>query len=179
MEAWEAVLSVRAFEDYTVRKVRVPEFREDDRIVCLDRCRENLCGNYGTNWGCPPDIDIDPQVLYESSSCALLVNRTFCLDIKDEELLDATNLEMQKIIRMMVVELRSNNIDCLGFADGGCRYCGVCAYPEPCRFPEMLIPSVSSLGIDMKSYLNEQGIPFAFSDTCVTLYGLIFLRKSD
>ena len=157
MEAWEAVLSVRAFEDYTVRKVRVPEFREDDRIVCLDRCRENLCGNYGTNWGCPPDIDIDPQALYESSSCALLVNRTFCLDIKDEELLDATNLEMQKIIRMMVVELRS----------------------KPCRFPEMLSPSVSSLGIDMKSYLNEQGIPFAFSDTCVTLYGLIFLRKSD
>lgn len=179
MEAWEAVLSVRAFEDYTVRKVRVPEFREDDRIVCLDRCRENLCGNYSTNWGCPPDIDIDPQALYKSSSCALLVNRTFCLDIKDEELLDATNLEMQKIIRMMVVELRSNNIDCLGFADGGCRYCGVCAYPEPCRFPEMLIPSVSSLGIDMKSYLNEQGIPFAFSDTCVTLYGLIFLRKSN
>ena len=43
----------------------------------------------------------------------------------------------------------------------------------------MLIPSVSSLGIDMKSYLNGEGIPFAFSDTCVTLYGLIFLRKSD
>ena len=179
MEDWEAVLSVRAFEDYTVRKIRVPEFKEEDAVFCLDRCRENLCGKYGTNWGCPPGVDIDPQALYESSSCALLVNRTFCLDIKDEEILDATNMEMQKIVRMMVVELRSNNIDCLGFADGGCRYCGVCAYPEACRFPEMLIPSVSSLGIDMKSYLNGEGIPFTFSDTCVTLYGLIFLRKSD
>lgn len=179
MEAWEAVLSVRAFEDYTVRGIRVPEYNEDDRITCLGRCEENLCGNYGTNWGCPPDMDIDPEELYNSSSDVLLVSRTFCLDVKDKDVLEATGLEMQKIVRMMVVDLRSNNMDCLGFADGACRYCGVCAYPEPCRFPEMVIPSISSLGLDMKSYLNGQGIPFAFSDTCVTLYGLIFLRKAD
>ena len=121
---------------------------------------------------------MDPEELYSSSDYALLVRRTFCLDIKDRELVKATTLEMQKIVRMMVIALRSNGIECMGFADGGCQYCGVCAMPEPCRFPDMFVPSISALGLEMKTYMESIGEEFSFSDDCLTLYGLIFVKKT-
>ena len=177
MEPWQVVLSVKTYEDYTVRQVDLPVYNEIEYGSCIGKCRE--CEERGRTWACPPNMDIDPQSLYDSCKYALLVRRTFCLDVKNDELVDATSAEMQRIVRMMVTDLRSNKVDCMGFADGGCRYCGVCACPEPCRFPDMLIRSISSLGIDMKEYLSRFGIEFSFAEKCYTLYGLIFVRKSD
>ena len=178
MDSWKTILSGREFEDYVVKRVPVPAYNEESCIECLRLCRENLCGSYNTNWGCPPAIDIDPEELYDDSDYALLVRRTFCLDVKDREVVDATAQEMQKIVRMMVVALRSNGVECMGFADGGCRYCGVCAMPDPCRFPDMFVPSVSALGLDMKTYMEGIGETFSFSDDCLTMYGLIFVKKT-
>ena len=177
METWEAILSGREFEDYIIRRAEVPRFSAETRRQCLELCMENKCGSYNTNWGCPPAIDIDPEGLYGQSEYVLIVRRTFCLDVKDRELLEATGTEMQKIVRMMVVALRSNGIECMGFSDGGCHYCGVCAMPDPCRFPDMFVPSISALGLDLGSYLSSIGEKFSFSDECVTMYGLIFVKK--
>ena len=179
MDSWETILSGREFEDYVVKRVPVPVFDGDDFIHYRQLCAENKCGMYNTNWGCPPAVDINPEELYSQTDYVLMARRTFCLDVRNREILEATSLEMQKIVRMMVVALRSNGIDCLGFADGGCRYCGVCAKPDPCRFPDMFVPSLSALGLNLKKYLGGFGEKFAFSEGCVTMYGLIFVRKSD
>ncbi len=176
MDTWQTILSIRPFEDYTVVRCDVPEHDESSYVRCMDSCRCNKCGMYDTNWGCPPGFSEDPSGIFSEYSYALLVRRTFCLDVKDKSVVDATTVEMQRIVRMMVMELRSNNMDCRGFSDGGCKYCGTCAYPEPCRFPDMLIPSISALGIDMETYLKSIGLPFSFSDTCMTLYGLILVK---
>lgn len=179
MEAWEAAVSDKSFEDYFIRRIDVPAYCKEDRLECLRNCEENLCGMYGTNWACPPHMDIDPQGLYEDSEYVLLVRRTFCLDVKDKEIVDATGEAMQRAIRLMVVKLRQNGMDCIGFADGGCKYCGVCACPEPCRFPDMEVPSISALGLDLGKYMGSVGEHFSFSDDCITLYGLIFIKKKD
>lgn len=179
MDEWKTILSVREFEDYSVERVPLPEYSHTSHVECLNLCQQNLCGRYGTNWGCPPAMKVRPEELYASSDYALLVRRTFCLDVKDREVVDATALEMQRVVRMMVTALRSNGVDCMGFADGGCQYCGVCAMPDPCRFPDMFVPSISALGISMKDYMGAIGEPFSFSDDCITMYGLIFIRRSD
>ncbi|MBQ8179561.1 MAG: hypothetical protein IJ026_03840 [Candidatus Methanomethylophilaceae archaeon] len=177
MEKWRAALSTKLFEDYTIRVGPVPTYDPENHVVCRSKCEENLCGCYGTNWACPPGFSMDIADLYGRTDYVLVVHRTFCLDVQDQEVVEATCHEMQKIVRIMSRELRSNGLDCMGFADGGCKYCGVCAYPEPCRFPDMMTPSVSSLGLDLKDYLGSMGEPFYFSDTCMTLYGLIFILK--
>jgi len=177
METWESALSLKQFEDYYVKKCPVPVHNPEDQIKCLNYCRENVCGQYDTNWGCPPGFSAHVEEFYSECDYVLLVRRTFCLDVKDEEVVKATTAEMQRITRMMMLELRDNGIRCKAFADGGCRYCGVCSYPEPCKFPEMFMPSVSSLGLNIGNYLESLGEPFAFSDDCVTLYGMIFVAK--
>lgn len=179
MEPWQIVLSVKAYKDYIIKQLDVPEFDAEERIECLRKCEENLCGEYGKTWSCPPGFDVDPEELYRNSKYVLLVRRTFCLDVNDSEVVEATSLEMHRIIRLMVRDLISSNVDCVGFADGGCKYCGVCAYPDPCRFPEMLVRSISALGLDLGGYLNKHGIDFSFSDECITLHGLIFIRATD
>lgn len=175
METWQAALSDDTFEDYIVRRCDKPVFDETDRISCLERCKENRCGCYNTTWACPPAFSMDAKELYDKADYALLVQRTFCLDVKDKEVIDATSIEMQRIIRLMVTNLRQYNLECIGFADGACHYCGVCSYPEPCRYPDMLVPSISSLGLDMGKYLSNMGLPFSFHNECVTLYGLILV----
>lgn len=179
MDNWETILSGREFEDYIIKKTPVPVFDRDDFGHFRQLCAENKCGMYDTNWGCPPAVDVDPEKLYAQTDYVVMIRRMFCLDVKDSEILDDITLEMQRIVRMAVMTLRSNGIDCLGFADGGCRYCGVCAMPDPCRFPDMFVPSLSALGLDLKKYFGGFGERFSFSDGCVTMYGLIFVKKSD
>lgn len=176
MEIWEAVASMKAFEDFKVVKGDVPDFNESDYVSLRSLCKENVCGRYGTNWGCPPGFSDDIPALLSRYSYVLILRRVFCLDVKDPDVVDAASEEMQRKVRMFVTELQSNGLECRGFSSGGCRYCGVCSYPSPCRYPEAMIASVSGLGIDMKTYLATVGEAFSFSDTCITLYGLIFVE---
>lgn len=176
MEIWEAVSSMREFEDFKVIKADVPEYDGTVHENLLSLCRDNVCGRYGTNWGCPPGFSEDVETLYSQYSYVLILRRMFCLDVKDQEVVDAASIEMQRKVRMFITELRSNGIDCRGFADGGCKYCGVCSYPDECRYPEAMMGSVSALGLDLKSYLAGIGECFSFTGTCLTLYALVFVK---
>ncbi len=179
METWKAALSDDTFEDYIVRRCEKPSYNEDDKIECLRCCNENKCGCYGSTWACPPGFSMDVKRLYDDTDYVILVQRTFCLDVKDKEVVDSTSVEMQRIVRLMVTNLRQYGLDCIGFADGACHYCGVCSYPEECRYPDMLVPSISSLGLNMGKYLGDMGMNLSFCDDCITLYGLIFVNTKD
>jgi predicted metal-binding protein len=63
-------------------------------------------------------------------------------------------------------------------ADGGCKYCGECSYPnDPCRFPDQRVSSISCYGILMEEYMKAQNIDFTFEKDSVTLYGLIMYNE--
>lgn len=171
MLSWNVLLNEDAFPDYKIRETAIPVIDSDSKIMCLSNCKENLCGHYDTNWGCPPGFTMKREMTEYRSS--VLVSREYAFE-RDR---DPSNMmsEMQETIRNMVLMLRRNGIECDGIADGGCRYCGVCAYPEPCRFPDMLIPSVSALGIDMGRFLADCGEEFSFEEGKATMYGIILL----
>jgi len=84
--------------------------------------------------------------------------------------------EVHTAVRATVLAMRRAGFECMGFADGECGYCGVCSYPEPCRFPDQLVPSISSTGTDMKNYFDSIGKEFAFSDDSITFYGIVMFR---
>jgi predicted metal-binding protein len=178
MEAWKAVASMPEFEGYTIVKAPVPEYHEESYQLSLKCCMDNKCGHYDTNWGCNPGAKMDVQRYYEDKDYVIIMYREFPIeDKKDEEAIKTISDDIHRRVRKMVLELRDNGVQCDGFVDGPCDYCGVCAYPEPCRFPEMKIPSVSTLGIGLRRYFDSIGISFAFEDGKVTLYGFIFVRK--
>jgi predicted metal-binding protein len=179
MEVWQRVSTLTCFEDYTFTKAPVPEYDEDSYNLAFERCKENKCGTFGTNWGCNPGAKMDVAAFYKEYDYVVIMSRRFEVDTKDTEYLDTIMDDVQRNFRRMILQLRDNNVDCVGFLDGPCRYCGECAYPDPCRFPDMKIVSVSTLGINLREYFKSFGQEFKFEEGSVTFYGFIFVRSNE
>lgn len=177
MKRWKQALSECGLDGYAIRETALPAYDGPTVLKCVKLCEENLCGKYGTNWACPPGFDEHMDTLSEGYSSALLISRTFPCDPLDEEVVEGFNSEMKATVRIVLSRLRDAGIRCRGLADGGCDLCPECAYPEPCRHPDMLLPSVSIVGIDMESYLASIGEGFEFRDDAVTFYGIILLSE--
>ena len=176
MEAWENIASLKEFSSFTIRKAPVPDYDEDSYQLAFSRCKENKCGTYDTNWGCNPGAKMDVATYYQDIDYVILMYRTFDVEFEDKDLMKSISDDVHRSVRKMMLELRDNGLDCDGYVDGPCDYCGECAYPQPCRFPEMMIPSVSTLGIDLKSYFHDIGVPYSFQKDRMTIYGFIFVH---
>jgi predicted metal-binding protein len=178
MEAWKSVSMLKEFEDYRFIKAPVPTYKQANYDLAFEKCKENKCGSYNTNWGCNPGAKMDVAKFYEGMDYVVIMCRRFEVDYHDSELFHEVTEDMQRSVRRFVLKLRDNGVGCHGFMDGPCLYCGKCAYPEPCRFPDMLLPSVSTLGIGLKEYFESFGESFSFEEGVITLYGFVFIEKS-
>ncbi len=176
MSGIDEILSAPRFSKYTILKGQVPVRDEEAEIRCRKLCETNECGDYGATWACPPSFTDNLDSMAERFTRTLVMKRTFFLCPTDKEAVASATGEMQEDVRAAVQAIRSTGADCMGFADGRCRYCGTCAHPEPCRFPEALVPSISALGLSMGDYLPTVGESLGFSDDKVTFYGLLFIR---
>ena len=175
MRPWKDVAASVLPEDFAVMEWSFPEGNGEALARSRALCAENKCGSYGTTWGCPPGCDLTVEKLSEKYSRTGVIKRRYEVDLEDREALDRMGEEIQAHVRNVVVALREEGYGCMGFSDGGCRYCGVCAYPDPCRFPGMLVPSISVLGLDLKGYAASNGEDFRFEKDAVTMYGFIMM----
>ena len=177
MVSWTDALRDMDLDGFSVRETGLPAYDEDMVIRCRSLCKDNLCGKYGTNWACPPGFSEHMDSLSEQYDNTLLLSRTFACDPRDRDAVEECNSVMKATLRSVVEHLRSSGIECRGFSDGGCDLCQTCAYPDPCRFPDRVMPSVSAIGIDMGAYLESVGERFEFRDDSVTFYFLVFIKS--
>ncbi|MDD3233558.1 MAG: DUF2284 domain-containing protein, partial [Candidatus Methanomethylophilus sp.] len=149
---------------------------------CRNLCKQNICGCYDTNWGCPPGVGSVGDVrrmLGQYKKAAVLYKRTE-IDHNDKAGLKKLSDEHQNLLRAFNCLLRDSGYNSMALADGGCNYCIKCTYPDSsCRFPKQRVCSVSGCGLEMMAYLETFGIPFAFEDGAVTLYGLILFNEKQ
>lgn len=180
MVGWrEALPSSSELPGLSVRETNVPVYDAEAVGRCLDLCRENLCGKYGACWACPPGHSDHMDVLGPLYSGALLVSMVHEGDPKDETLVEEANTRLKKSVRRMVSALRSAGFECRGLCDGGCDICQKCSYPKPCRHPDMVLPSVSAVGIDMERYLESVGEKLEFRNDRVTFYAIILFHDPE
>ena len=177
MVSWTDAMRDMDLDGFSVRETGLPAYDEDMVIRCQSLCKDNLCGKYGTNWACPPGFSEHMDSLSEQYDSTLLLSRTFACDPRDRDAVEECNSVMKATLRSVVEHLRSAGIGCRGFSDGGCDLCQTCAYPDPCRFPDRVMPSVSAIGIDMGAYLESVGERFEFRDDSVTFYFLVFIKS--
>lgn len=177
MTSWKDACRDAEANGWTAVEAPLPDYSEEDTVRVLDSCRQNLCGNYGTNWGCPPGWADRMDALGSRYDSAILMEKRFDINVKDEKKLKDAMEDVRSAVRSTVRSMRAMGFECMGFADGNCGYCGVCSYPEPCRFPDQLVPSISSTGTDMGRYLGMIGKTLEFSDRSVTFYGIIMFRR--
>ena len=177
MRCVREILGGGRFSGYTLIDGPVPRRDVDSEVRCRALCEANRCGQYGRTWACPPGFSGTLDDYSGRFSSAVVMKRTDRADPHDAEAMSELSCRIQDDMRHAVTLLRGEGYDCMGFADAGCTYCGVCAYPDQCRFPAMLIPSVSALGLDMGEYLGCLGEQFVFRDDAVTLYGLLLVGR--
>lgn len=157
------------------------------RAVVVDprvslKCRLNLCGQYGRNLMCPP------QVWDVSQTAAALERYTFALLLqitcKAEPAEYRTVFDREKAaMNAIVVGLEQEAFRrgfslTLGLGCGHCQLCPVCAGDDGlfvCRHPAQARPSMEAVGIDVQKTCETAGLAAGFISGQVTSTGLLLV----
>lgn len=148
-----------------------PELRE-----C---CTQNYCGRYATCWVGPPAVGevIDLMDKVRQFEFGLVIQTVDQLeDSFDYEGMLAARKHHETVYQQTLAAVRSKypGLQKLALDAGCCDICPTCTYPdEPCRFPEIAIPSVEAYGINVNPMLMNCGLKYNNGKDTVSYVGLI------
>lgn len=172
--------------EFNLEKYNFSEHKEFDvSLITIDQairemCKQNVCGQYGTNHMCPPVVKSVEEWTENifSYKKALMVTKVYPtkgpFDIKTW--LEAM-ADFQKIlIRLkdgIVKQIPEKKILLLGA--GACRLCKrcTCIDGKPCRLPEEAFPSLEACGIDVMTLSKSVGVKYNNGKNTVTYIGAV------
>jgi len=174
IEYWIEKSREIGFDEAVSLNMEVLMPRADVRDMCAaDRCRA-----YGKNWTCPPHCgtlaECDEKM--RQYSCGILLQTVGkmekTIDTKAYRRTEERHLEQ---FRRLVGGVRAVYPDALCLGSGGCRVCKVCAWPEPCRFPEQAYGSMEGYGLFVTQVCRENGLPYHHGEKTITYTACILL----
>ena len=142
-------------------------------------CESNSCGQYNKSWVCPPAVGEVEELKKKCLEYSDALVFTTCAKLTDsfdfEGMLAQRDKhdEVQRRIRKM---LGFDNNLLLGV--GGCRLCETCNYPDPCRFPDKIVPSLESYGINVVNLAKLTGLNYHNGENTVTYFSVVFFNKN-
>lgn len=141
-------------------------------------CEKNSCGKYGRNYACPPAMGTVEEVLAEIKQFpgGFLYQTVFPLeDSFDFEGMIEAKKSHEALAHKLQKLLRAEGSAFLHFAAGGCSLCPRCAMldKEPCRFPELLLPSMEAYIINVSQTAKNVGLRYTNGENTVTYFGLV------
>lgn len=149
-----------------------------------EMCRQNRCGKYASNWGCPPGVgrleDLRARVLEHEKGLA--VAGVYPLeDAFDYEGMLRGGEEFRAFFHNL--REKAGQLPDIGpllfLSAGGCGLCQTCAYADrlPCRCPEKAVSSLEAYGIDVYQLLKAAAIPVKNGEKTVFYAGLVLFDK--
>lgn len=143
-------------------------------------CEENRCGNYNANYACPPACG-SPAEMHEKllgGKRALVLQSCFDIPGYFTPEVQSCKKRHSTAIRDFMMFLRSAGYEVFGAAYGGCGLCERCALPdgEPCRFPELCMSCLSAYCVDAAELAKRCGLPFAWDEKKLHLFGMIVMK---
>ena len=145
-------------------------------------CASNACGMYGRCYMCPPDLGaIDTLMSRIDAYDFALVYQTVdpLLDSFDLEGMIEAKGRVFPISRAVCDALFASGIERpLRLGVGGCGVCEVCAKctDEPCRHPELAMPSLEAYGVDVSRLAALADMKYTNGPNTVTYFGAILFR---
>jgi predicted metal-binding protein len=179
-DLWGKISNTPLADGYTFKKSKTPRTGMDTMERCRALCKQNICGQYDTNWSCPPGVGTERECLERIRffKNAAVIYRRYDIDPDNKTKVKKISSDHQELCRQFVGLLRKEGYQAIALADGGCSYCSTCSYPdEPCKFPEQKVMSLVSYGIMMMEYLESLSLDFTLDKDAVTLYGLILYNE--
>ena len=145
-------------------------------------CEENLCGQYGANYSCPPDCgtpeSMKQQVL--NYQYALVLQSVWDVtDYSDMEAINRTRNAHNEAQLQLLEELRALGFSGIMMGCGNCTLCDSCAIHtgEPCRFPEKRFSCLSAYCIEVKNMTDRCGMSYNYGEGKLSWYGICAFRE--
>lgn len=152
--------------------------------VFRDICESNACGNYGKCYMCPPDVgEIEPMMArVRTYTNAVLYQTIHALeDSFDYEGMVAAGSRHAAVSQALEQWLRAAYPGrYMHLSAGGCKVCDVCAKraEQPCRYPELAMPSLESYGINVYLTAQRAGLNYINGQDTVTYFGMVLLTEA-
>ncbi len=161
-----AAAVIHAEEIYTV-----PEYREF--------CVQNLCGNYGKNYGCPPYCGTPEEMrkkILRYSRALVLQTRNQVEDMYDGAETGRLKKAHTKKTLQLIRLLKEQGMEGKGLAimAGSCNLCESCKMPEgqPCPHEDMSFSCLSAYCIDAGHLAKSCGMDMSWTGNIVSFFSI-------
>lgn len=140
-------------------------------------CEENLCGQYGVNYSCPPDCgspeEMKQRVLRHKH--ALVLQTIWQIsDYTDKPAIKHAKGGHNAASLRLVKRLREAGCDGLMVGASGCALCAPCARKEglPCRYPELMYSCMSAYCIFAARLAEKCGMEYDCGEGLLAFFGM-------
>jgi predicted metal-binding protein len=140
-------------------------------------CEENLCGQYGANYSCPPDCG-SPEAMKQrvlAHKKALVLQTIWEIsDYTDKPAIKQAKGAHNAAQIRLAKRVRKEGIDGFLVGASGCALCTPCAAKvgEPCRFPDLQYSCMSAYCIFVKQLCDHCGLEYDCGSGLLGFFGL-------
>lgn len=145
-------------------------------------CEENLCGQYGANYTCPPDCGTVPEMAQKLRRGKIALVLQTIHEISDP--MDMTQIKPAKglhnrISRDLKAKAQTMGYDGFLVGSSGCSLCSPCARKDgkPCRFPEDAFSCMSAYCIFVRELAERCGMEYDCGNGLVAFFGLFVIEQ--
>lgn len=173
----EQIIQYAIEENFTDAKVLgTDELVFDDSF--RPYCEENLCGQYGVNYSCPPVCGTPEEMRAKilSHKKALLLQSTWEIsDYTDKEAIKKAKSAHNAAALRLTKKVREEVGDAFMIGASGCALCTPCALAnnEPCRFPELQYSCMSAYCIFVRKVTEKCNMEYDCGAGLLTFFGMI------
>ena len=144
-------------------------------------CAENLCGQYDSNYSCPPTCGTpeDMEDKIKAGEIALVLKTEWPIkDYKDVKAILHGKRSHNEAELQLFEKLKAAGYE--GFCIGAscCDLCNPCKgkLGEPCTFPDKQFSCMSAYCIDVSKLAELTGLRFAWVTDTLFSYGMIVMK---
>ncbi|MCR4437376.1 MAG: DUF2284 domain-containing protein [Clostridiales bacterium] len=148
-----------------------------------DICKGNSCGQYGTNWACPPAVGTIEECrnrCMQYNTMLVFTGKFMLKNSFDYKGMIRGMVDFKQIARDVESAVKPYLKDYLVLSNEGCGTCKTCTYPHaPCRFPEQLHHSIEGYGILVSELAKQAGVNYNNGQNTVTYFGALLFNDTD
>lgn len=140
-------------------------------------CAENICGQYGINYSCPPACGTPEEMRRRilSHKKALVLQTIWEIeDLSNGPAIRQAKGSHNAAAIRLVKQFRSAGCDGFMVGASGCALCSPCAMGqgEPCRFPDLKYSCMSAYCIFVKKLADKCGIEYDCGPGLLAFFGM-------
>lgn len=140
-------------------------------------CEENLCGQYGANYSCPPDCGT-PELMKQkvlAHKKALVVSTEWEIEdfSRTDKLKEAKNIHNAAMFRL-IKKLREEGHQGFMIGSSGFTLCKPCklASGEPCEHPDMMYSCMAAYCIWVKKLAEDCNMNYDYKNKILPFFGM-------